>query len=320
MTAAIDAPQDLHAGGLVVIDDERPPSRVRRMLTWRPGPPAPETLPAAVLMRSLLAFSLLCLWVLAYGFAFSGIQEGRNQAVLYSKLRQELSEATTPLGGSITHGTPVALIDAGSAGLRDVVVVEGTSSTDLTNGPGHVVTTPLPGQPGISVLMGRSVTFGAPFRYIVGMHAGDLIHITTGQGEFSYKVDQVRVAGDPQKPFVSGQSRLTLVTATGSGWRNGWAPQVTVFVDASLQVGAVQPYPPGRPTVLPDSERPMQGDRGALVPLVLWLQGLLLVSVGAAFGRARWGKWQTWLLAMPLVLACLWGATECAVALLPNLV
>lgn len=320
MTATVDVPEQLDGDDLAVIGDDERPGLVRGLLRGRPGPPVPETLRTAVLVRAMLGFSLVCLWVLAYGFAFSGIQEGRNQAVLYSKLRQELSEATAPLGGSITSGTPVALLDARSAGLRNVVVVEGTTSTDLTNGPGHVATTPLPGQPGISVLMGRSVTFGAPFRHIAALRVGQLVRVTTGQGEFTYRVAQVRAAGDRQRPLVSGQSRLTLVSSTGSGWRNGWAPQVTVYVDADLVTGTVQPYPPGRPTALSAAERPMQGDRGALVPLVLWLQGLLLVCIGAVLGRARWGRWQTWLLGTPLVLACLWGATQSAVALLPNLV
>jgi sortase A len=323
MTAAVETPEHVDDPGVAVIGDDEAGGLGRRLgsrLLRRPGPPVPESMTTAVVVRASLVFSLLSLWVLAYGFAFSGIQEGRNQAVLYSKLRQELAAATAPLGGPITAGTPVLLLDARSAGIRNVVVVEGTSSTDLTNGPGHVTTTPLPGQPGISVLMARSVTFGAPFRYIPGMRHGDLIHVTTGQGEFVYRVDDVRVAGDKQAPFVSGQSRLTLVTATGSGWRNGWAPQVTVFVDATLVTGTIQGYPPGRPTALPNADRPMQGDHSALVPLVLWSQGLLLTSVGIVVGRARWGRWQTWLLAVPMVLACLWGATQSAVALLPNLI
>ena len=84
--------------------------------------------------------------------------------------------------------------------------------------------------------------------------------------------------------------------------------------------GTVQPAPGGRPGLVPVAAEPMQGDSTALVGLVLWLQALLCVSVLAAFGRSRWGRWQTWLVAMPLLLACLWGATQSAVALLPNLI
>ena len=63
----------------------------------------------------------------------------------------------------------------------------------------------------------------------------------------------------------------------------------------------------------------MQGDTSALFPLVLWLQGLVLVAVGCAWGRGRWGRWQIWLVGLPAVVAVVWGATDCAMELLPNL-
>jgi sortase A len=53
---------------------------------------------------------------------------------------------------------------------------------------------------------------------------------------------------------------------------------------------------------------------------VLWLQAMLLTVVLAGAGRERWGRWQTWLVSVPVLLACLWGATQAAVSLLPNLV
>jgi sortase A len=241
--------------------------------------------------------------------------------VLYAQLRQGLAEATTPFGGAIPAGTPVVLVDARAAGLSGVVVVEGTTSSDLTNGPGHLSSTPLPGQAGVSVLMGRSVMFGAPFRHIGSMRAGDKIEVTTGQGQFTYRVDDVRHKGDPlPPPLAQGKSRLTLVSSVAAGWRGGWAPQQTVYVDASLAGGTVQPAPPGRPSLVPAAADPMQGDNSSLVSLVLWLQGLLIVAVLVVVGRQRWGRWQTWLLGMPLALACLWGATQAAVVLLPNLV
>jgi sortase A len=42
-------------------------------------------------------------------------------------------------------------------------VVEGTASSDLLDGPGHLRSTVLPGQVGTSVVMGRAKTYGAPF-------------------------------------------------------------------------------------------------------------------------------------------------------------
>ena len=322
MTTTTEAPVKAEESEVIVLTDgPRGWKPLRRLLTQEPGEPVPEPLPVVIAVRVLLGLSLIAVWVLIYGFVFSGVQQGRNQAVLYSQLRQQLAEATAPIGGAIQPGAPVFLIDARSAGLRNVVVVEGTNSSDLTNGPGHLASTPLPGQAGVSVLMGRSVTFGAPFRNIGSMRQGDLIRITTGQGQFTYQVDRVRHRGDPlPAPLAQGKSRITMVASVGSGWRNGWAPQQAVYVDASLQIGTVQPTPAGRPAFVPKAAEPMQGDQRSLVSLVLWLQGLLIVAILAAVGRSRWGHWQTWLLAFPLVLAPLWGATQAAVLLLPNLI
>jgi sortase A len=301
------------------------PRRVVRKL----GPP-PRTRPPNprrwLLVWAAACLSLLGLWLLFYALVLSSVQQGRSQAVLYAELRQGLAEATTPFGGPIEPGTAVMLVDAPTAGLHSVVVVEGTTSGDLEDGPGHLASTVFPGQAGTSVLFGRSVTYGAPFATIGHLRAGDHIVVTTGQGQFTYAVDRVRHPGDPlPQPLAANTSRLTLVSTTGSGWRTGWAPQQTVYVDATMQPGTdpttkIQPAPSGRPTSVPDAARPMQGDLNALLPLVLWLQFLIIVAVFAAWGRARWGTWQTWLIAVPLVLAGLWGATQAGFQLLPNLV
>jgi sortase A len=37
------------------------------------------------------------------------------------------------------------------------------------------------------------------------------------------------------------------------------------------------------------------------------------------WSRVRWGRWQTWLLGGPLLLAALWGVSTTAIQLLPNL-
>ena len=133
--------------------------------------------------------------------------------------------------------------------------------------------------------MGRSVTFGAPFARIDQMQPGATITVVTGQGEFTYAVDRVRYPGDPlPAPLAAGQSRLVLVSSSGSGWRTGWAPQQTVYVDASLVKGAVQPAPGGRPVGLTPAEQAMQGDTSDLVVLVLWLQLMIAVAVLTVWG------------------------------------
>jgi sortase A len=53
--------------------------------------------------------------------------------------------------------------------------------------------------------------------------------------------------------------------------------------------------------------------------LTLWLEALVLLAIAYAWGRGRWGVWQTWLVAAPVAIAVVWGATDAAVQLLPNL-
>lgn len=274
---------------------------------------------ANLVVRIASGCALLAIWCLFFPLALSGLQEARSQQLLYGDLRERLSAATQPIGGVIQPGTPVALIEAARIGMR-YVVVEGTSSGDLRVGPGHRRDTPLPGQPGASVLYGRAVAFGGPFQHIAELRPGDTVTVTTGQGTFDYKVDGARRAGDPlPEPLRSGTGRLTLVTAEGVSWRAGWAPDRAVYVDSTLQ-GSAQPAPAGRPRGLPDAEQAMRGDLGALVPTVMWLQLLAIAGGAAAWAQVRWDGPRTWLTCLPVILAAVWGATESAVQLLPNLI
>lgn len=282
-----------------------------------PGPthrPAPQ--PVRVLVLSIAtSLGLVAVAFAAFGFVFSGVQQAATQRGLHAELRAELALATSPLGGTIAPGEPIALLDG--LGMSQVVVVEGTTAGILRAGPGHRRDTPLPGQPGTSVLYGRSVTYGAPFAELTRSAPGSTITVTTGQGVFQYDVERIRRQGDPLPAPTTG-ARLTLVTSESRGALRGLAADETVFVDATLR-GKPQPAPGARPAGVTDAERAMAGDRTALVPLVFALQALLLVAAGAAWARARWGYWQAWLIGVPVVLALAWVSADTAFVLLPNL-
>jgi sortase A len=268
----------------------------------------------------LLVVAGLALWLTAYVFGFSALQEHHQQNVLYSQFREQLALGIVPPFGDHTTlktGDPVALIDAPKIGLRRTIVVEGTSSSDLSNGPGHLPGTVLPGEIGVSTVMGRAAAFGAPFRRLTSVQAGATFSVTTGQGTFHYKVIDVRGPGDPiPASLASVSSRLTLVTAANAGWRNLWVPTHAVFVDAALQ-GKALPVATGTAPSAADSV--MTGDMSALVPLVLWLQGLLLAALGLIWLRGRWDSRQIWAVGLPVTAALLWGVSTDLVRLLPNL-
>jgi sortase A len=261
-----------------------------------------------------LSVCVLALWSLLYVFVLSSVQHARSQHELYAQLRAQLALATAPIGGTIAAGTPVAVISSPTAGLRGEVIVEGTSSGALRLGPGHLRTSPLPGQPGISVVYGRALAFGGPFAGIVRLHPGDPITVTTDQGVFHFAVTGVRRGGDQLVVPPAGSSTLTLVTSEG-----GWVPRGVVYVDARLS-GKPVPDPGGRPTELAPQEKLLAGEHDplTLVQIVLWLQLLLVVSCGLVWLHARWTRWQLWLVGAPLLLATVWGLSNTAIRMLPN--
>lgn len=259
--------------------------------------------------------SAFTLFFVVFLLVLSPLQQSRAQDVLYTTFRSQLAAATAPFGvDPIAPGSPIAVMEVPVLGLRQVVV-EGTAGADLRDGPGHLRVTTLPGQLGTSVIFGRSTTYGGPFHDLPGLQPGDRLQLTTGQGVFAYKVEDVRRDGDPQPPALTAdQGRLLFVT-TESGTLGA---QSTVYVDALL-TSPPAVTPPRSTVIAPTYEDQMASDPSALLPLSLWLFGLLCVGAFAAWGVARWGRAQTWIVAVPLLLATLWGASDSAAMLLPNL-
>lgn len=67
-------------------------------------------------------------------------------------------------------------------------VVSGVTTEDLRNGAGHMPDTPLPGQPGNSVISGHRTTYGAPFHELDELEIGDRIEVDTATGTHGYQV------------------------------------------------------------------------------------------------------------------------------------
>jgi sortase A len=287
-----------------------PPAKRRRAA----GPP----LPLWRIITSVIAgtISLLMLWSVAYLSVISGLQHDRSQHELYGTFRNELALGVLPSGGMISPGQAVASLQIPNAGISSEVVVEGTTSGNLRMGPGHLPTSPMPGQLGVSVIYGRSLAFGAPFASLTRLRPGEPITVITGEGAFHYDVLDQRQAGDVIPAALSQvPSALTLVTRAG-----GWSSGHIVYVDALLKdkpVGA----PPGRPNTLAPGEGLNQGqsDQVTLVQLVLWLQLIVIVACGLAWIQTKWSRWQIWLVGTPILLGALWGLSNTAVVLLPNL-
>lgn len=260
-------------------------------------------------------FALGIIAFMIYTLLLGALQFNRAQDVAYDRIRGQLAEATAPLGPGVLGGDPVAVLDIPGLGLRQVIE-EGTTGSILRDGPGHRSDTPLPGQAGVSVIYGRGLTFGAPFRSLPKLTAGTSFELVTGQGKFSYRVLGVRRAGDPlPEPPAQGTSRLTLVTAEGQ-----LLPTATVYVDADLADGQAQPDPGQRVARVPDSQQAFGVDLSGVLTLVLWLEALIVVVAGIVWFRTRIGRWESYLIGAPIVLALVWRVFEQVAGMLPNLV
>jgi len=267
-------------------------------------------------------FAVLTLSFLVELTVLGNLRHDRDQAQLAGEFRNALANAVAPVGPLddanklLVTGTPVALLEIPMLQLREVVV-EGTSSGTLMSGPGHRRDTPLPGQVGTSVIVGRRATYGAPFRSINQMHAGDRIMVTTGQGKQTFAVLGVRHAGDRlPPPLTRGQSRLILVTTDGPALQ----PTDVLRVDAALVGGAAQPRPAQLASAtLPAADALMAGDSSALLGVVGWSVLLVAVAVATVWIRFTTGLWQAWVIGVPVLVTIGLAASDEIATLLPNL-
>jgi sortase A len=278
-----------------------------------PAPPRPPRGPERPILQAvgvgLLLLAVLALGLAGYLYFLSGVQEARSQRLLYTQLQNELANQVAPLGPA-APGSPVAVLDIPAIGIRDMVVVQGTSPENMTLGPGHLRDTPMPGQAGVSEIFGRRTTFGAPFARLGELRPGDVIITITGQGRSVYRVAAV---GSSQAVRIDDPepNRLLLVTAASPV-----VPSYYIEIDARL-VSVARPGPPVV-RVLNAPELALAGDDGALVLTFIWGVALAGVSALGTYAALRWNLWAAYLAAVPLAIAVLWNLYQSLSALLPN--
>jgi sortase A len=196
-----------------------------------------------VLGRIILGAGVLILLFVAYQLWGTDIAESHSQAVLRQRLEAQLHRAehhhvgtttttsatapsssttTTPTGDQPTvgastaapnDGNPVGLMRIAKIGLNKVIV-QGTSASDLRQGPGHYPGTPLPGEKGNASIAGHRTTYGAPFYNLDKLTRGNTIVITTVQGTFTYDVTSSVIVSPNDTSVVDNTTfpELTLTT------------------------------------------------------------------------------------------------------------
>lgn len=100
---------------------------------------------------------------------------------------------------------------------RKIPVLEGTKEKQLSTGAGHSPGTPLPGQPGNSILAGHRDTV---FRGLGEIKPGDTIEVETDAGRAVYRVTGSRIVDAEDRGAIepSESPILTLVTCYPFGY------------------------------------------------------------------------------------------------------
>lgn len=269
----------------------------------------------------LTVVSIVLVTLLLNVMIISQVQHFAAQNRLYDSLRLQLAEGSIPIGQTgvdgrlVEPGSPVALLRIPALGISEVVV-EGTASQQTKVGVGHRRDTPLPGQAGVSVLMGRRTAYGGVFKRLGDLQPGQEFSVTTGQGTARYRVLGRRTASTKLAVLGQGAGRLTLVTASGSAFR----PSGALRVDAELLTqSSPRPAPVIGAGAIAEKEGVLRGDTSQAFALSWLIEALVIAVVAAAWSWRRWDRRATWIVFLPVVGLLALSASDRVTSLLPNL-
>ncbi len=134
----------------------------------------------------------------------------RSQKNLEAEWERQASQMSTPEHPVISPDQMLTRVVIQKIGL-DAIVVEGASRKALSEGPGHMKETAMPGENGNVVITGHRDTF---FRHIYELIKGDQIQVRRNGKTFTYEVTGKKIVL-PEDISVLRQThdpQLTLIT------------------------------------------------------------------------------------------------------------
>lgn len=257
---------------------------------------------------------VLILGLFVYAKVFTPMSEDRAQALLEKGFAPALLNGVAPVGYPIESGTPIAIIEIDDINLRRVVV-EGTKAEDLSKGPGHLVGSALPGQPGTSAILGRSSRYGSAFSRIDELKSGQEIAVTTAQGVHTYEVvdSTVRSAND-SAAFTGERNMLLLVTGVG-----GASPDQRLVVRALLNSPVFPSGAAATEVQTTTAELGLEGSTQSPMQLAIWLFLLFSLLISLIPLTEKIGKRVAWLIAIPLLAVALFQVWQHATLMYPSI-
>jgi sortase A len=112
-------------------------------------------------------------------------------------------------GRTVHTGDPVGRLQIKRIGLN-MVVVQGTDEETLKKGPGHYLTTGMPGGGQLIYVAGHRTTYLAPFSHIDSIRNGDFIVLTVPYGTFTYRAFRHYIVPSTQLAVLVSHGREIL--------------------------------------------------------------------------------------------------------------
>ena len=264
----------------------------------------PETKPVVRLARRLaMVLFVLSIGSFVFGSVFAPLIHDRQSEMLEDRLASDLINGLAPVSYPIAVGAPVGLIEIPGRDIR-TVVIEGTRARELSKAAGHLVGSALPGQPGVSAVLGRSRDHGAEFANLDQVKVGDEITATTGQGVHTYEVIDITVRASRDMAAFQGEGHMLILATVVDG-------NDRLVVRASLTSPV---FPGGEPAEHSTSvdELGLTGDSSSWSTAALWLSLATIVALAYPVIVRQVGRRVAWMIVVPVGM---WMAIETWTAL-----
>ena len=251
-----------------------------------------------VVRRFAIVIFMLAFGSLMFNQILGPLVHDRAATALEQRLASDLVNGVAPVSNPIALGVPIGLIDVPNRDVR-AVVIEGSKAEQLAQASGHLIGSALPGQPGVSAILGRSQTYGAEFKNLDQLIVGDEVVVTTGQGVHTYEVIDITVRSARDAAAFQGEGHmLILATVVNSSDR--------LVVRATLTSPV---FPAGEATDHQTSldELGLAGDSSSWSDLALWLLIAALLAAGFPVIVNQVGRRVGWLVVAPIAM---WVALE----------
>ena len=246
-----------------------------------------------VVRRCAIVIFTLAFGSLMFNQILGPLVHDRAATALEQRLSSDLLNGVAPVSYPIAVGTPIGLVEVPNRDIR-AVVVEGSEAEQLAQAAGHLIGSALPGQPGVSAILGRNKTYGAEFKNLDQLKVGDEVVVTTGQGVHTYEVidTTVRLAQDTAA-FQGEGHMLIMATVVDSSDR--------LVVRATL-TSPVFPAGEAFDHQTTIDELGLSGDSSSWSALALWMLLAALLAAGFPIIVNLVGRRVGWMLIAPIAM------------------